>query len=416
MSVGVTESIAQIVAQASERLALLPEGGARGELIESLRRFMRLETERLRMRHRIGLGGDEIVAGRSQQVDLLCRRVCQWMAAELGPQAQAELVDVALVALGGYGREELAPFSDIDLLFLRAHESNRTVQSLVEGVLAMLWDIGFTVGHSFRSIAECVDIARGDLHARTAMAEARFLTGNAELYASFVGRLHEAVFQNASDTEAFISALRHETEARYERYGRSVGLLEPHIKEGAGGLRDLHSLSWLAHARFGEGRLERLLAGGQLSEREFKALWRARGFLARVRNEAHFLTGRKTDRLTLDLQTEMATHLGYVHTRQRSTSEELMRDYYERADDLHAVFTSFAVRNGLFARRRPSPWRRLFARRRRHFEVHAGALHLPRDTREDQGAPSSPRLTLEAFAMMQAAGVDLSDEVKVAIR
>ena len=408
-----TSTIDRLVHRATERLASVPEGGARAEQLEALRRFLRLETERLRMRHRVGLGGDEMAAGRSQQVDLAVRRISQLAAAELALEAQEDLSSVALVALGGYGRADLAPYSDVDLLYLHDGRGREVVRQFVELTLALLWDTGFTVGHSFRTIDECVAIAREDLHSRTAMAEARFVTGNEPLFVQFQERLDEAVFRNRRDTEPFVRALRVETEARLEKQGRSVGLLEPNVKEGAGGLRDLHTILWLGHARLGTRRLEDLRDGGHLSEVDYAALRRARAFLTRVRNEAHFVTGRKTDLLTLDVQPALAANLGYVAWRGLAPSERLMRDYYQRAHELHHVFEGFAVRQGLHDR--PRPFRLRLPLRRRHplFEAHDGALHL-RPGRGGEGL--EPLAMLEAFDLAQEQGVTLSEGVRVAIR
>src|SRR5512140_4044509 len=146
--------------------------------IEGFKRFLKLETDRLRMRHRMGLGGLEIAATRAYQVDQVVIRACQLAAEAAGPAAAAELGRCAVVALGGYGRAELAPYSDVDLLFLHRGRPAAAVTAFVEQVLMQLWDAGLTVGHSFRSTKECVAMAREDLHSRTALTEARLVTGS----------------------------------------------------------------------------------------------------------------------------------------------------------------------------------------------------------------------------------------------
>jgi len=405
----------RIVHRASQRLESVPGGGARLEQVDALRRFLRLETERLRMRHRVGLGGDEIAAGRSQQVDLVVQRVCQLVASEFPPAVQGELNSMALVALGGYGRGELAPFSDIDILFLHDGHASDVVRGFVERTLALLWDTGFTVGHSFRTVEQCIAIARTDLHSRTAMAEARRLVGSEALFGVFERRLDEAMFRSRSQTEEFVAALRSETEARYAKYGHGVGLLEPNVKESAGGLRDLHMILWLGHARLHAHRLEALRDGGHLSVDEYMAARRARAFLSRIRNEAHFCAGRKADQLTLELQPELAANLGYRESGGLAASERLMRDYYRRAHELHHVWESFAVRNGLYARRRRMRLRLRLPLRRSasRFEVQDGLLRF---RREQQGFAGDPLGMLEVFDSAQSQGVELADEVKVAVR
>jgi [protein-PII] uridylyltransferase len=408
-----SDQIGDLAQLANERLARLPVVTERAEQIEAFRRFLRLETERLRMRHRSGLGGDEIAAGRSHQVDLVVRRVCQLVAEEFGAAEQSELASTALVALGGYGRGELAPFSDVDVLFLYPGRPSRAVKEFVERVLAMLWDTGFTVGHSFRSVDECLAIARDDLHSRTAMAESRPLVGDAALMATLERRLHEAVFQSKSETQRFLTALAAETELRYSKHGRSVGLLEPNVKESAGGLRDLHTVLWLGHALYGCHRLEDLRERGEISDGDYVQARRAQAFLARVRNEAHFCAGRKADLLTLDLQPDVAAHLGYAPARGMEASERFMRDYYQRAHDLHHVFESFAVRHGLFERKRGLRWRLTLRRATGRFEVHDGRVHLRRGA---PGFEGDPQAMLTAFELAQAQGAELADDLKLAVR
>jgi [protein-PII] uridylyltransferase len=408
-----THPLSGIFDHAAARISTVPAAVARGEQVEALRRYLRVETERLRIRHRVGLSGDDVSASRSQQVDLAVNRVCQLAADEFGTKAQRELAGIAVVALGGYGRAELAPFSDVDLLFLRPEAGGAIVGDFVERVLALLWDTGFSVGHSYRTLSECVAIAREDLHSRTALAEARLVTGDAALLARLRDRLHEAVFGNAKETEAFMAALRFETEARLDRYGRAVGLLEPNVKESAGGLRDLHTLLWLAHARFGVARLESLREAAALSEREYVTLRRARAFISRVRNEAHFCAGRKADQLTLELQPEVAANLGYADGRGMSASERLMHDYYPHARDMHEAFESFAVRNGLYGRRRRSLLRLGSGRGKGPAELHDGLVYLSKAGREMAGDPLA---TLALFDWAQKRAAGLASETKVALR
>jgi [protein-PII] uridylyltransferase len=404
-------SVERIAFRASERLESVPGNAARLEQVDALRRFLRLETERLRMQHRVGLGGDEVASGRSHQVDLVVRRLCQLVAAEFSPRAQAELRDIALVALGGYGRGELAPFSDVDILFLHGREARETVREFVERTLALLWDTGFTVGHSFRTIEQCVSIAREDLHSRTAMAEARRVVGSEELFGALERRLDEAMFRSRRETDEFVAALSAETEARYQKYGRNVGLMEPNVKQSAGGLRDLHTILWLGHARWRAHSLEELRDRGHLSTDEYSAARRARAFIARIRNEAHFGAGRKADQLTLEMQPELAANLGYRDAGDLAASERLMRDYYRHAHALHHVGESFAVRNGIERRRRRLTIR--LRRNRSRFEVHDGLLGF----RHGQGGFEGEVLAmLDAFDAAQTQSVDLADEVRVAIR
>jgi [protein-PII] uridylyltransferase len=387
-------------------------GDASDEGLEAFRRVLKIETERLRIRHRFGRGGRDIAAARSDLVDVIVTRVCRLAAAECAPTLPTEQDQIAVVALGGYGRRELAPFSDVDLLFLHADGADEDVKLVVERALALLWDSGLTVGHSFRTVAECVAMSRSDLHSRTALTEARLVTGSARLFARLVERLDALVFASARATEGFLESLRRDLDERYDRFGRAIGLQEPQVKESAGGLRDLHAVLWVGHALFGARGLAALQERGALGEGERKAALRAYDHLCRVRNEAHFVTGRKTDLLNLDLQPALAANLGYRRRRGLVASEVFMRDYYERASELHRVSRAFLLRHA------PAPKPRLFAlsllrrRPRGTFEIRYGKLY----SRGEAASLGSARRLLEAFAIAQSEGPELSEELKLDIR
>ena len=387
--------------------ALSVEGGD-SELLDSLRRYVRLETERLRMRHRLGLGGSEIASARSFQVDLVVQRVCRAAAEEAGPAAQPELSGCAVVALGGYGRAELAPYSDVDLLFLHPAGASPAVAAFVERALQLLWDAGLAVGHSFRSPEDCVVEARDDLHSRTALTEARLVGGSSALFNSLLSALDAGLLRDPRATQRFLEALRLETEERYAKQGNAVCVQEPNVKEGVGGLRDLHTVQWVAHARLGSGRLSALKDEGWLTPAEYRVVRRTSDFLWRVRNEAHFSTGRRTDFLSLDLQAELAPRLGYVAKRGLLDSELFMRDYYRRASELHEVSRGFLLRHLESSPRRLFPVLRRRPRRLRGFEVREGRLFA-----RESDFPKNPADLLEAVEVSQVEDLPISDELRL---
>jgi [protein-PII] uridylyltransferase len=400
----------QIEAHARQRLQ--GEAGAaepRGRLSD-FKRFLKLETDRLRMRHRFGLGGLEIASARSYQVDQVVAHACRLALAEAEPPARVALAGCAVVALGGYGRAELSPFSDVDLLFLHQGRAADAVRRFVEQVLQLLWDVGLTVGHSYRTLAECLEEARGDLHSRTALAEARLVAGDTSVFGALDRALDNAIRRDRKSGEAFLEALRADVAERHARVGGAVCVQEPNVKEGVGGLRDLHAVLWVAQARHGSRGLAEARAASVVSEREHQSARRAYDFLLRVRAEAHFATGRKTDVLTLDLQPAVALSLGYEDGRGLLASELFMRDYYRRASDLHGVFRSVLRRPPEEAPRR---FFAALAKRRpaRDFEVRDGRLRA-----KSPALVSTGRGLLNAFAAAQAEGVPLSDELALAIR
>lgn len=382
-------------------------------MVDSLRRLLKLEGERLRMRQGLGLGGLEIAAARADMMDDVVRRACQDAAQAAGQEAQRELAHCAVVALGGYGRRELSPFSDVDLLFLHGGRSEKAIAGFVERTLVTLWDLGLTVGHSFRSARECVQAARSDLHSRTALGEARLVTGNQGLFDMLQLRLDIALWGSQAAQERFLEQVRGEWRARLERAGDAVCVLEPQVKEGRGGLRDLHAVLWVAHARYRTRGLAALEGTSLVEPGELAAVRRAYDFLLRVRNQAHFSTGRKTDLLTLDIQEELADRLGYRARGGLLASELLMRDYYRRASKLHelcrAVLEPRQEQEG--ARRRFLAALRLSRPVRRAFEVRGGALYLRGGVALRGGSA-----LLEAFERAQAEGVPLSRELERTLR
>jgi [protein-PII] uridylyltransferase len=284
-------NLATIEQHADEKLRRIEAQPAGAERLAALRKFLKIETQRLHLRHRFGISGTEIVRARSLIVDLLIQRLAP-AAATAGEGRRGE--GLAIIALGGYGRQELAPHSDIDLLFL--HHSRRdeaAAQELSEAILYLLWDVGFTVGHSLRTLRECIAIAKEDSTSRTALVDARLLWGSSRLFDNLASRLEEDVFKTQGRT--LLDELMSERASRYAKFGDVVCLQEPNIKETAGGLRDLHTLFWAGRIAYGHATLPKLAASHLISEREAKALNTAYDFLLRVRNQLHFQTGRRTD-------------------------------------------------------------------------------------------------------------------------
>src|ERR1044071_7084667 len=425
-------NLEKILDHANEKLAIINAATGREEQVEAFKKFLKIETERLRIRHRFGLGGGEIARGRSYLVDMVVCRACQLADFDLYP-ADAES-GCAVVALGGYGRRELAPFSDVDLLFLYAGRANGEAKLFVERVLYLLWDMGLTVGHSFRSLREALSFARSDLHSRNGMAEARLITGNAHLFRRFMKHLDDSVFKLRRETDLFFESMTNELRARYEKFGQVVCMQEPNVKESAGGLRDLHTVLWVGHSRYGAKGLDDLRAADHISGAEYAAIRKAYDFIFRVRNEAHFSTGRRTDLLTLDLQPQVAAGLGYESKRGLEASEIFMRDYYQRASELHRFTESFVARALAADAEKRSLVKRVAASfesrqgklyltikrggqradtSKTDFEIKQGKLYL---REEPDDFRSNPMRLMEIFSVAQSERVTLSDELKTAIR
>ena len=233
---------------------------------------------------------------------------------------------MAVVAQGGYGRGLLAPGSDIDLLFLLPYKQTAWGESVAEYMLYLLWDLGFKVGHATRTIAQCVRLSLSDMTIRTALLDARLILGDEKLFADFQHRFRKDVLE--SDARSFIAAKLAEQDARHSRAGASRYLVEPNIKEGTGGLRDLHTLHWLAKHLYPDKAEEEFVEAGVFTPHEYRSFRRCEFFLWTVRCNLHFLTDRPEERLSFDLQRAMAERLGYRSHAGLSAVERFMKHYF----------------------------------------------------------------------------------------
>jgi len=233
---------------------------------------------------------------------------------------------MAVVAQGGYGRGLLAPGSDIDLLFLLPYKQTAWGESVAEYMLYLLWDLGFKVGHATRTITQCVRLSLSDMTIRTALLDARLILGDEKLFADFQHRFRKDVLEG--DARAFIAAKLAEQDARHSRAGASRYQVEPNIKEGAGGLRDLHTLHWLAKHLYPDHAEEQFIEAGVFTPHEYRSFRRCESFLWTVRCHLHFLTDRPEERLSFDLQRAMAERLGYRSHAGLSAVERFMKHYF----------------------------------------------------------------------------------------
>ena len=243
-----------------------------------------------------------------------------------------EAENICIVAVGGYGRGTLAPGSDIDLLFLLPYKQTPWGESLVEYMLYMLWDLGLKVGHATRSVAECIRLSREDMTIRTTILEARYLSGHEPLYDELMRAFWEELVPGTG--REFVRHKLAERDARHAHAGQSRYLVEPNIKESKGGLRDLHTLFWIGKYLYGVRDPRELVAKGVFRADEMRTFRRAEEFLWAVRCHLHFLTGRAEDRLSFDVQIEMARRLGYVSHGGMKDVERFMKHYFLVAKDV----------------------------------------------------------------------------------
>src|SRR6202790_3384792 len=266
-----------------------------------------LARGRAEIRRRFDADGTAIRTVREQSflIDQLIRALYDFVTERIYPLPNPTAGEkLAIVAVGGYGRGEMAPYSDVDLLFLLPYKQTPHSEQVIEFLLYMLWDLGLKVGQATRSVAECLRYAKADLTIRTALIEARYLWGEQALYGELKERFDAEIVRGTA--AQFVEAKLAERDARHQRVGDSRYQLEPNVKEGKGGLRDLHTLYWIAKYIYRIDDVAKLVELGVLSAEESARFERARSFLWTVRCHLHYLAGRAEERVTFDLQTEIA--------------------------------------------------------------------------------------------------------------
>ncbi len=277
--------------------------------------------------------GRRCASGLSRFQDELVSLVLDYtMAHVYRAQNPSDAERMAIVATGGYGRGLLAPGSDIDLLFLLPYKQTPWGESVAEAVLYLLWDLGFKVGHATRNVDQCLRYAKSDMTIRTSLLDVRLVHGDAQIFEDLAQRLRNEVV--AGTARAFIDAKMSERDQRHKRAGESRYLVEPNVKDGKGGLRDLHTLHWLATYIHGAGVGEATRDAGIFTPDEIALFTKCENFLWTVRCHLHFLTGRPEERLSFDVQAEMAKRLGYKDHRGLRSVERFMKHYFLVAKDV----------------------------------------------------------------------------------
>jgi len=289
-------------------------------------------------RHRAGASGAEIVHAYSAMIDQLLVHLYESARTDYHAHYPTMNARCAVVAQGGYGRGELNPQSDIDLLFLYVWRVNPYVEYVTEKILYALWDGGFQVGHATRTVSECVRHGKQDSIVQTAMVDARFLCGDRRLFDDLAG----AVRPRRGQVERFVERKLEERRLRHQRYGESVFLLEPDLKEGQGGIRDIQSALWISRVKCDVRQLGDLQEKGLLDQGDVASLSRGQDFLWRVRNELHFASGKHQDQLTFEIQEQIAGDLGFSSEEKLSEVETFMRAYYLHASEISRV-SSLAI-------------------------------------------------------------------------
>lgn len=321
---------------------------------------------------------------------------------------------LSVVAVGGYGRGEMAPFSDVDLLFLFPYKQTPWGEQVVEYMLYLLWDLGLKVGHATRSVDECIRLSLSDITIRTAILEQRWIWGDQDLAAQLKSRFQSDVV--AKTGPDFIEKKLAERDDRHRRMGDSRYVVEPNVKEGKGGLRDLHTLVWITKYVYGIEDTAELITRGLLHAEEHRRFVQAMEFLWTVRIHLHYLANRPEERLTFDMQTEIAKALGYADRPGRRDVERFMKKYYLVAKEVGDLTRIFAA--ALEERhKKKKPLAAIKAKIKRPkklegFEVEGGRFNVGSETLFEK----QPVKMLRLFHLAQEQGLDIHPEALRLVR
>lgn len=304
--------------------------------ISRIRDFLKtyLEEKRGEVRevHLLCGGGREVASLQAELMDSIIISLFRTLSTVHGSRLTVnDSTELAILALGGYGRSELSPYSDIDIMFLYPQKLSTYSRATSENILYILWDLGLDIGHSVRSFKDCIDMAQQDIKVKTSLLESRFLCGKREVYDLFRKKVLEKILSHGGSS--FIREKLEETHKRHIHYGGSPYLLEPHIKEGEGGLRDIQTALWIAKVKLktdpeSGSWLEEIKRKGIITDKEYLLLQRSYDFLQRVRNELHYLSDRRNDVLSFEFQETVARFFGHKDSANFTAAERFMRRYY----------------------------------------------------------------------------------------
>lgn len=368
--------------------------------------FLSRHQNEIQTHHQNGASGTETVKRLTQLTDALISMLYDFCTVDI-----TDLLPCALIAIGGYGRSEMNPRSDIDLMFYVNDPDSSFIVKLSERMLYLLWDLGLDVGHSVRNESSCVDISSKDLTACTSLLDSRYVCGDRELFDDYSKRVVPYIVK--SNSRHFIRDKMIEHSNRIEKYGSTVYLLEPNIKEGEGGLRDLHTTLWISKVKYKVDSLRGLVLKGIITEQEEQQFLNSLDYLWRIRNELHYLSTRKNEQLHFEQQELIAQFLGYKDTKKSLAVEQFMKAYYEAATCVEHLTSTLIAR----AVNRESDGHGLVGYLRRRnieegFFALRGELHLTNDDLFSE----SPEMMMKAFQLIQRQRIKMSLKVKTEIR
>ncbi len=415
----------KIEENAAKRLKLPPDRKPAQELAR-YKIFLKVESHRLKILHRAGAGGREVCRARAAMLDVLLRYIVEAVNNSYVP-VDKKPPALALIAIGGYGRAELNPHSDIDIMFLHDGEmvQRNKLHPYLEaltgtgGLLYTLYDIGIKVGHSVRSLADCVTIANTDMQSKTSLIEARLISGDRKLFEDFQKTVVNKCVKGHE--EEYIAARLEDQATRRAKFGNSACMLEPNIKNGSGGLRDYQNLLWMAFFKYRVRTVEELVQKEFLGPSEAKQIENAYDFLLRVRTDLHYQVNRPVDALPKSLQPAVAHNLGYTDRSPSMRLEKFMRVLYTHMRNIYLITRTLEQRMALLPQPNRMPTFREILRSHREaanhllvdgFKIYQGQIYAA----SNRVFRDQPRRLMRVFLHTQQRGVKIHPDLAQLIR
>jgi [protein-PII] uridylyltransferase len=396
-----------------EEIAALASSGAasRQPIVAALKAA--LEAGRAELDRRLiekPSAGHEITAEHAFLIDQLVRTIHDHVVTDVYPAGNRSTGErLSLMAVGGYGRSEMAPHSDVDIAFLHPTRNAPWCEQVIEAILYYLWDLGLRVGHSSRSLDEMIRMARGDLTIRTALLEGRFVWGDRPLYEEATRRFLDEVVKGTE--KQFVAEKLEERNARHKRMGDSRYVVEPNVKDGKGGLRDLQTLYWIGKYIYKVRVAAELVDVGLFTAAEYRSFRRAEGFMLAVRCHLHTITGRAEDLLTFDLQRAVAARMNFADRPGKSAVERFMQFYFLQAKQVGSLTGVFLAHiDEQFARNRPRKGLLASftprARALKGYRVYGGKIAAP----SDDWFRKDPVRLIELFQLAEENALEIHPE------
>ena len=383
--------------------------------LSAFKNLLKIEQDKIKRFHRSGAGGREVVQAHTSCIDsVICYIIEELAASRKKPSPYTLLEEFSLIAVGGYGRGELNPCSDIDLLFLTSKNIRRSTDLLIQDFIPILWDLGLEVGSSCRTLQECLLLAGKDVTAKTSMIETRFMIGSQTKYKKFFQSIEKNSLKK--NIKGFLDEKSKEKNLRYKEGVGPSSDPEPNIKESVGGLRDYHTALWAVAIRFGCLSFREIPRNDIISPEELDILNLSIDFTLRVRNELHYLKNKKQDVLTHDLQKEVSTNLGYKETNEVLRVEEFMHNYFVHATHIHQ-YSEIIFQRCIETRRTVKKVLSSLAKKNLGYGFHASGGNL---TIEEEGSDTlfekNPSLILTTFELCQTHNLMPTYQIKRLIK